>query len=39
MDFDELAKRKRAFAREEERCLLEEAAERLEGEADPGDTP
>ena len=32
VDFDELAKRKRAFAEEEERCRLEEAAEEL-GEA------
>jgi ferredoxin--NADP+ reductase len=34
VDFDELAKRKRAFAEEEEKCLLEEAADRLEVGAD-----
>ena len=40
VDFEELAKRKRAFVEEEEQCRLEEAADRLqrEGEAEePGD--
>jgi len=32
VDFDELAKRKRAFVEEEERCRLEQAAENLEQE-------
>ncbi|UCC69817.1 MAG: sulfide/dihydroorotate dehydrogenase-like FAD/NAD-binding protein [Armatimonadota bacterium] len=35
VDFDELAKRKKAFLEEEERCRLEEAAEELE-ESDGG---
>ena len=33
VDFDELAKRKRAFAEEEKHCLMQEAADRLEEEA------
>jgi ferredoxin--NADP+ reductase len=36
VDFDELAKRKRAFAEEEERCRLQEAADKLEAERTAG---
>lgn len=36
VDFDELAKRKRAFAEEEERCRLQEAADKLEAERAAG---
>ena len=32
VDWEELAKRKRAFAHEEKECLLQQAAEKLEGE-------
>ncbi len=34
VDFDELAKRKRAFAHEEKECLLKQAADRLADEAE-----
>jgi ferredoxin--NADP+ reductase len=36
VDFDELAKRKRAFAEEEERCRLQQAADQLEAERAAG---
>ena len=36
VDFDELAKRKRAFAAEEDRCRLQEAADKLEAERTAG---
>jgi ferredoxin--NADP+ reductase len=36
VDFDELAKRKRAFAEEEEVCRLQEAADKLEAERATG---
>ena len=39
VDFDELAKRKKAFLEEEERCRLEEAAARMEEEGPGAEEP